>query len=120
MVDQYSASVYDDPDKILKADAASMIVLNNFERSRDELIDKMRDKWNEWYRAYRAYVEIKDDDIRSNLVIASIFAQIEAYIPRLVANRPKIEVWPRGPEDRLRAAQHRAKLDYPAIRRRFQ
>ena len=89
-----------------------MVVLNDYERSRNQLIDKMRDKWNEWYRAYRAYVELREDDIRSNLVIAAILAQVEAFIPRLVANRPRIEVWPRGPEDRTRAAQHRAKLDY--------
>jgi hypothetical protein len=112
MADQYSASIYDDPEKILAADPATMVVLNDYERSKNHLIDKMRDKWNEWYRAYRAYVEHTDDDIRSNLIIAAIFAAVEAFIPRLVANRPRIEVWPRGPEDRVRAAQHRAKLDY--------
>ena len=107
-----SASIYDNPDKILKASSASMVVLNNYERSRDQLIGKMTGKWNEWYRAYRGYVEQRDDDIKSNLVIAAILAQVEAFLPRLVANRPKVEVWPRGPEDRVRAAQHRAKLDY--------
>ena len=107
-----SASIYDNPDKVLEASPASMVVRDNYERAKNELIDKMRDKFNEWYRAYRGYVEQRDDDIKSNLVIASILAQVEAFIPRLVANRPRIEVWPRGPEDRVRAAQHRAKLDY--------
>jgi len=105
-------SIYDDPEKILKADDASSVVLDNYYRSKNELIDKMRDKWNEWYRAYRAYIDQPDDGTRSKLIIAVIFAQVEAFLPRLVANRPKIEVWPRGPEDRVRAAQHRAKLDY--------
>jgi len=112
MADRDSASIYDDPEKILSADPASKVVFNNYHRSRDLLIDKMREKWNEWYKAFRAYVEKTDDGSRSRLVVAVIFSQVEAFLPRLVANRPKIEVWPRGPEDRTRAAQHRAKLDY--------
>ena len=105
-------NIYDDPEKILKADDATMTVLDNFRRSKNSLVDKMRDKWSEWYKAYRAAVEVDDDDVRSNLVIAIIFSHIEAYLPRLVANRPRIEAWGREPGDGTRAWQHRHLLIY--------
>ena len=104
--------LYDNPDKILKADDASAVVLHRYWRSRDQLVDKMRDKWREWYKSYRAYVEQSEDNVRSNLILPLIFSHIEAYLPRLIANRPRIEAWGRGPEDKLRAAQHRALLFY--------
>ena len=111
MADTYD-STYDDPEKILTADEASAVVLEHYRRSEDGLVNKMRDKWKEWYKGYRAYVEVDDDDVKSNLVYGLIFSHIEAYLPRLVANRPKIEVWGRSPEDQLRAAQNRELLRY--------
>ena len=89
--------IYDNPEKLLKPDEVSAVVLQNYYRSRDDLIEKMRDKWNEWYKAYRAYVEVDDDDVRSNLAIPLIYSHVEALLPRLVANRPRIEAWGRGP-----------------------
>ena len=111
MADTYD-STYDDPEKILTADEASAVVLEHYRRSEEGLVDKMRDKWKEWYKGYRAYVEVDEDDIKSNLVYGLIFSHIESYLPRLVANRPRIEVWGRGPEDKLRAAQNRSLLNY--------
>ena len=105
-------SIYDDPEKILKADDATMVVLDQYRRSKDALVDKMRDKWNEWYKSYRAYVKRSKDDVRSNLVLPLIHSHVEALLPRLVVNRPRIDVWGRGPEDNTRAAQHRFLLFY--------
>jgi len=107
-----SDQIYDDPEKILKADDASRVVLERYWRSRDHLVSKMRDKWDEWYKSYRAYVKQAQDNVRSNLILPLIFSHIEAYLPRLIANRPRIEAWGRGPEDKVRAAQHRALLFY--------
>lgn len=104
--------IYDNPEKILKAVDASAVVLENYRRSRDTLVEKMREKMDEWYKAYRAYVSVDEDDVRSNLVIPLVHAHVEAYLPRLVVNRPKIEVWGRGPEDTIRAAQHRHLISY--------
>ncbi|MHC4230969.1 MAG: hypothetical protein ACYSW0_26340, partial [Planctomycetota bacterium] len=67
---------------------------------------------DEWYKAYRSVIEIDDDDIRSNVSVPLIFSHIEAYLPRLVANKPRVEVWGRGPEDSRRAALHRAHIFY--------
>ena len=105
-------TVFDHPDKILPADKATKVVLDNFNTGRDRLVRRMRDKWDEWYKSYRSVIEIDDDDIRSNFTVPLIFSHIEAYLPRLVANRPRVEVWGRGPEDARRAALHRANIFY--------
>jgi hypothetical protein len=107
-----SDTAYDNPDKILKADDASAMVLNRYWYSRDELVSTMRDKFKEWYKSYRAYVEKGEDNIRSKLVLPLIFSHVESYLPRLVVNRPRIEAWGRGEEDKIRARQHRALLFY--------
>jgi hypothetical protein len=105
-------TVFDHPDKPLPADKATKVVLDNFYLGRDRLVRRMRDKWDEWYKAYRSVIEIDDDDIRSNVSVPLIFSHIEAYLPRLVANKPRVEVWGRGPEDSRRAALHRAHIFY--------
>lgn len=105
---------YHDPEKILPLHAASVMVIDNYDRSRNVLVDPIRDKLDEWYKAWRAHV--KDDkqgtSIRSNLVIPIIASHVESHAPRLAGIRPKISVWPRGPEDLERARQHRLKIDY--------
>lgn len=105
-------TIFDDPDKILPADTATKVVLDNFHHGRDRLVRRMKDKWDEWYKAYRSVIDIDDDDIRSNVSVPLIFSHIEAYLPRMVANKPRVEVWGRGPEDARRAALHRAHIFY--------
>ena len=105
-------TVFDDPDKLLPADTATKVVLDNWHLSRDRLVRRMKDKWDEWYKAYRSVIDIDDDDIKSNTTVPLIFSHIEAYLPRMVANKPRVEVWGRGPEDARRAALHRAHLFY--------
>jgi hypothetical protein len=108
-----NGSMYDNPDKVLPADAAAAIVYDDYNRSKTELVDKVVPKLNELYKAYRAHVEKKDDLIQSNLVIPMALTQVEAFVARVIVNRPRIEVWPRGgQEDSPRATAHRVKLDY--------
>jgi len=103
----------DRPDEILRnADEASRRVLENYWRSRDQLVQKIRPKLDEWYKAWRSFVEYEEDDIRSNLFVPLIFSHVEAYLPRLVANKPRIDVTRRGREDEVRAAMHRLLIHY--------
>ena len=51
-------NVIDKPDEIIKdADKASRVVLENYWRSRDELIQPMRPKWREWQDLYRSITQ---------------------------------------------------------------
>lgn len=106
-------SIYNNPDEILReADDASMAVLNDWWKSETELVDPMRDLWEEWYRMYRCYTEIDDDDILSNFPVPATWAHIESFVPNIVANRPRIEVWDAEPNDAGLAAMHRALIFY--------
>lgn len=103
----------DRPDEILKnAHETSRIVLENYWRSRDNVVQPMREKWSEWFKTYRSYIDFRDDDIQSSFFVPLIFSHVESYLPRLVANRPHIEVWGRGQEDEERSAQQRVLLNY--------
>ena len=86
-------------DELLPKAEQAAIVWEHYERGKD-VVEAMRDKWDEWYFSM------------SELSIPMIFSDIEAYMPRLVANKPEIFVGPRSEEDRERAAKHRLLISY--------
>lgn len=104
--------MYNNPDKKMPPHEESKRVFENFRRSEDVLVGKKRDQWKEHYKLYRSVMEIADNDIVSQLVIPLAFTTVEDILPRLVANRPRIEVHPREDSDQVRAAKHRALLFY--------
>lgn len=103
---------YDNPTEARAPDVVSQLVINQYLRSKNELIDMHRDRWDEWYKAFRSHIDFDESAIRSNLVIPLIASHVEAYAPRLVGTDPIVEVWPQGPEDVEKARQHRIKILY--------
>ena len=103
---------YNDPNKKAAPHEESKRVFENFRRAEDVLVGKKRDQWKEHYKLYRSVMEIADNDLASQLVIPLAFTTVEDILPRLVANRPRIEVHPREDADNTRAAKHRALLFY--------
>lgn len=61
---------------------------------------------------YRCYTEIDDDDVLSNFPVPATWAHIESFVPNVVQNRPRVEVWDADPSDAALAAQHRALIFY--------
>lgn len=98
-------------DELLPKKEQAAIVWEHYERGVD-VIDSMREKWQEWYNAYRSFFEMPEDFSMSELAIPMIFSDVEAYMPRLAANKPEIFVGPRSEEDRDRAAKHRTLISY--------
>jgi len=98
-------------DELLPKDEQAAIVWEHYERGKD-VIESMRDKWDEWYKAYRSYFEMPEDFSTSELAIPMIFSDVEAYMPRLAANKPEIFVGPRSEDDRDRAGKHRVLITY--------
>jgi len=106
-------SNYADPNKLPPEKKAAKLVFDSYDRSRRLLVDPKRDQWKEWYRAYRSVIDLgTDDNFVSQLVVPLIFTNVEDFLPRLAAQTPKIEVWPRSSEDSRRASVHRALLKY--------
>jgi len=105
------ANKLDWTDELLPKEEQSAIVYEHYLRAKD-VVDPMREKWTEWYNAYRTYFEMPEDYSMSELGIPMIFSDIEAYMPRLAANKPEIFVGPRSEEDRTRAAKHRLLISY--------
>lgn len=112
MATESHASTVEETRLLLPDEPAARIAFDSYWRSKRDFVDPMRDKWNEWRDLYRCYVEIEDDDLVSKVFVPMIFSHVESFIPRLVANRPRIEVWGRGPEDEKRASLGRALLFY--------
>ena len=85
------STLYDDPEVVLKPHEAWRVTWDGYQRSKRQLVDQMRDKWKEWARAYKCYVEVDDDDILSAFAHPAIFGQVESFVPRAAQAPP-----PRG------------------------
>ena len=106
---------YADPNKLQERDKAATYVFESYDRSKRLLVDPKREQWKEGYRAYRMVLDLKKSDgLQSRIPDALIFTNVEDFLPRLVAQNPRIEVWGRTQDqaDQDRANQHRAKLFY--------
>jgi hypothetical protein len=101
-----------DGDKLLDSDVEQRIIFNSYIYSRDNLVERRREQWQEMYEAYRNNIEIYDDGSKTDISIPMIFADVEAYLPRLVQNKPKIDVWPWVAADREKAEKGRAYIDH--------
>ena len=111
MPDNKAASVMDWTDELLPAKEQAKVVFDNYKRGWDPVKNR-QPQWDTNYEAYRTYYEMPMDGEMSELGIPLVFADIESYMPRLAANKPEINVWPRNEEDRGRAGKHRLLVDY--------
>ena len=104
-------NTYDDPDKLGKANDLSKRILRRYQESnRSSNNSARRSKLKLYNQVYRNYWKVRKSTIRSNFPQPIIMAHIDSIWPRLIENRPRIEVWPRGPEDADIAAMLRAKI----------
>lgn len=60
----------------------------------------LKDKWDRFYKMYRSYLEPANYPWQSNLWIPYSFSTIETLAPRMVANKPKVDIMPRTEEDK--------------------
>lgn len=102
----------DNPKRLFPDDEAAKEVFDNYYRSKDSVVDKRRTQWKEYYKLYRSVIEVAKDDLVSQVVIPLVAITIEDIIPRIVANRPRIDAQPRHPEDIPRASKIRELLFY--------
>ena len=103
---------YHVPGKIQASHDAVKMVLDQYEYSRNEVVDPKREQFEEFYAGYRSSMEVPEDDLITRLSIPLIYSNVEDFIARLSV-APKIEVWGRGgPQDLSRANSHRSLLEY--------
>lgn len=74
--------------------------------------EPFKTKWDRFYRLYRSELEEKNYPWQSNLFIPYAFSTVETVVPRLVSNRPQIDIVPREPEDQDRATIMNNLIDY--------
>jgi hypothetical protein len=58
-----------------------------------------KEKWDRFYKMYRSHLDEKAYPWMSNLWIPYSFSTIETVAPRMVANRPQIDIMPREEGD---------------------
>ena len=75
-------------------------------------VDRLRDKWDTAYKLYRSYVEQPDWPFDTALHIPLTFSTVESFLPRMVAQKPRIVVEARNDEDTATASAHRQVLDW--------
>jgi hypothetical protein len=76
-----------------------------------------QEKWREYYRMYRSWVEKRPQgEWRSRVWIPISFYVIETIMPRLVAQLPRINVYPVGPEDEKPAKSMETLLEWATDR----
>lgn len=98
-------------DELLPRKEQADIVFENYRRGWDPVKNR-QPQWDENYESYRTYYEMPSDGEMSELGIPLVFADIESYMPRLAANKPEINIWPRAEDDRDRAGKQRLLVDY--------
>jgi hypothetical protein len=70
-------------------------------------------RWRRFYKMYRSYVpKRKQGEWRSNVWFPLSFYLIETILPKLVAQMPRFNVYPEGPEDEAGAEQMETLLSW--------
>ena len=104
------------PDIPQQLDDERRILFDQYRRSKDQWVTELRrEKWNEFYDLYRMVSESDydtADPIYSDLVHPMIHYSVQSIEPKLMQNKPRVEVTPRGEEDLARVASHRALQTY--------
>jgi len=70
------------------------------------------DKWNRFYKLYRFQLNQGKQPYQANLSIPYCFANVETILPRMVANKPKVEFQAREPQDQINTEVLRNLIEY--------
>jgi len=62
----------------------------------DNLSDRMRDKWYDWWNMYRSFENQQKLPGQSNIFIPKVYEVIEKKVPAVIANSPRFIVTPRS------------------------
>jgi len=102
-----------DPDPRITATDKDMlsIVIDRFKASRDWR-QPQEDMWQRWDALYTSQAPVKDWPYATSLSIPVIFSTVEAFLPRIVTQRPAIAIVARNPEDTAKAQTHKQLIDY--------
>jgi len=71
-----------------------------------------KNKWDRFYKMYRGVLDEKNYPWQSNIWVPLSFSTIETVVPRLVSNRPQIDILPREPNDEKYAQIMGKIIDY--------
>lgn len=102
---------YKVPGRPLASNPATQMVLDQYGRSRREVVDPKREMWEEFYESYRNSMSVPEDGLVTQLAIPLVYSNVEDFLARL-AQTPRIEVWGRSPQDAPRANSHRVLMEY--------
>jgi hypothetical protein len=69
-------------------------------------------KWDRFYKLYRSVLDKINYPWQSNIFVPMSFSTVETVVPRLVSNRPQIDILPRKPEDAIYADVMNKLIDY--------
>ena len=71
-----------------------------------------KNKWDRFYKMYRGVLDETNYPWQSNIWVPLSFSTIETVVPRLVSNRPQIDILPREPNDEKYAKIMSKIIDY--------
>jgi len=71
-----------------------------------------KNKWDRFYKMYRGVLDETNYPWQSNIWVPLSFSTIETVVPRLVSNRPQIDILPREPNDEKYAQIMSKIIDY--------
>lgn len=74
--------------------------------------EPFKNKWDRFYKLYRSDLEETNYPWQSNLFIPYSFSTVETLVPRLVSNRPEIDIMPREQADEDHAKVMKSLIDY--------
>lgn len=76
-----------------KEDVALQRVLSAFQSAYDYRLP-LEQYWNQWYKQYRQYLSTKTYPGKANVFVPYSFMIVESIAPKLIANNPRIEIYP--------------------------
>jgi hypothetical protein len=100
-----------DPNKLLSDDEMLKLCIERWDAARNHRQGK-ETQWQRWYKLYRSYAERKNWPHSVNLFIPLVWSTVESFIPRLVTQKPTVEVASRGDENVEAASFHRQLLEF--------
>lgn len=100
-----------DPNVLLDDDSMLELCIRRWNAARDHRKGK-ESQWQRWYKLYRSYAERKKWPHSVNLFIPLVWSTVESFIPRLVTQKPTVEVASRGDENIEAASFHRQLIEF--------
>lgn len=99
------------PNTLLEDAQMLKLCIRRWEAARDHRKGK-ESQWQRWYKLYRSYAERKKWPHSVNLFIPLVWSTVESFIPRLVTQKPTVEVASRGDENIEAASFHRQLIEF--------